>query len=310
MANFQSLPVIQPQPSDPFYPAAKLDLFIGFTRSSYLAATGSDAPTGDPSKRGKAWKDDSLANRPSTDMVTYNYLGTDATGKPAVLSFSVTVAEAMAVNIAGVHSYPAYIIDPTNAYTAGPDNSGNVVRLSGLNPGYLSTMAQAQDLAKQWGIDPSSISDTNFAGPIAIVYPSDELRRNYSIMYKGVPCNVGQSVEEMNHNGVGTPGKWDLTGPEPNWISNMPTTAAFVLPAWPDPVRALLPNEALASTGIFGGGNVMVYRTDMDSPYKTVNAVAVASTGGGMTDSQAAEIHHIRLVVDQINNAAQLPPVA
>ena len=283
-----SIPTPQPQPSDAFYDISKLNLFTDFSRVTYLAAAGEDAPTGDNTKRPKSWLDTSLSSKAPTDQVTYKVI--DATG--ALSSITMTVAEASAVNIAGYHSFPAYVVAPTGATAGG----------AGLNPGYLSTRDQANQLAAALSLDASAVTENVLAGPLQIVYPPSEIRREYQINFKGVPCNVGVFLAEQNANGVGSPGAWDLTGPEPNWISSQPSPQTFVLPPWPDPIRNLLPNEKLVQQGIFGGGRPLVVRTDMESPYNHLAPSTPASpaSGGGLTDAQAGQLAAIATGVQSL----------
>ena len=273
-----SIPTPQPQPAEAFYDISKLNLFTDFSRVTYRAAAGEDAPTGNSTLRPKTWLDTSLASKAPTDQVTYKVI--DATG--ALSSITMSVAEASAVNIAGYHSFPDYVVSPTGATAGG----------AGLNPGYLSTRDQANQLAAAWGLDSAvAVNEANFGGPFSIVYPPSEIRREFQIAFKGVQCNVGVFIAEQNQNGVGTPGAWDLTGPEPNWISAQPSPQAFVLPPWPAPVRNLLPNEKLVSQqSLFGGGRPLVVRTDMESPYNHLAPPASPTSGGGLTDAQAGQL--------------------
>ena len=273
-----SIPTPQPQPSDAFYDISELNLFTDFTRVTYRAAAGEDAPTGDNTKRPKAWLDSSLVAKAPTDQVTYKVI--DATG--AVSSITMSVAEASAVNIAGYHSFPPYVVAPTSATAGGV----------GINPQYLSTLDQANQLAAAWSLDASAVTENVFAGPLQIVYPPSEIRREFQIAFKGVQCNVGVFLAEQSANGVGTPGTWDLTGPEPNWISTQPSPQTFVLPPWPDPIRNLLSNEKLVQQSIFGGGRPLVVRTDMESAYNHLAPATPASpaSGGGLTDAQAGQL--------------------
>jgi hypothetical protein len=64
----------------------------------------------------------------------------------------------------------------------------------------------------------------------------------------------------MNANGVGAPGKWQITANGPVWVATpAPTGLNDTRPPRPMPVRNLLPNEMLQS-GLMG---VSVIRTDL-----------------------------------------------
>lgn len=289
-----SLPVIPAQPDLPYYPGDSLQIFTTYTRASYSAAGGGDPPTGDPTKRPKYWFD-SGPGSPS-DAVTYWAIDTTNPQKPVMVQITMSRAEAAAVNIPGVHSYPAYVLAPTDAYTV--DSAGN--KLSGVDPKQLSTEDQAKQLATIWGLDPATVVSQNvIGGQYAYVWPADEPRRMWEILLNGVLHNVGIFLWEQNTNGVGAPGSWNMAGGEPNWISALPATQNFPLPAWPTPVRPLLANEAgPVIAGLMGGA--IIYRTDQNSPYNPAPSTDPTSGGAGLSPVQAADLHHTRLGVDAL----------
>lgn len=305
MAQFQSLPVVQAQPPDGFYQLAKINLFGRFTRPTYSAAYGVDPPTGDPTKRPKVWQDDSLAGKDPGSLVAYSCVDASKPGFPVVGTITMTVAEAMSVNLPGNHSYPPYIVSPTTAHTQGPDGP-----LSNVNPNLLSMRDQAVALAASWGLDASAVSQATLS-LFSYIYPPDEPRREWQISYNGLVLNVGQFVAEMYANGIGTPGHWDLSSKTggPNWISDKPPVQTFALPEWPDPIRSLLANETLRVASALGAAGVVVVRTDVESPYNHLTG-GLVSTGGGLTIDQAASLQHIKAGVDAILQAAMIPPPA
>lgn len=314
MSTPTSLPVIQPQPNAAFYPLASLQMFAGYTRPSFLSVFGVDAATGNSAMRPKDWFDSSLGNQAPTTLVSYLYVDNTTTpGKPVVATMTMTVAEASQPNIPGVHSYPAYVLQPSAATVGGAGIAQPIPATQ------LSNVADADALAVSWGLDPNTTVIQNvLGGPFGYYYPPTEPRRVWEINYKGTMLNVGMFLAEMNANGVGAPGKWDLTGPEPNWISSLPSSMTLTLPPWPEPIRALLPNEQLApSMALFGGAGVMVFRTDMSSPYQaaflsaTAPAVGTSTVGvaglsavGGLTAAQASEIDAIKAMLQAILQAA------
>jgi hypothetical protein len=302
-----SVPVVPPQPSEAFYPGDALALFKSYTRSSYQAAAGEEPPTGNPHARPKFWCDTSLAGKAPTDLVTYSVWDTSTPGLPVVAAISMTVSEAEAVNIPGVHNYPPRVVDPTDAFI-----TANGVRLSGFNPLLLSTKKEAVDLASSWGLNPDT-AVTEFVlgdgqGPFAYFFPPTELRRVYQIAWGNpvIEINAAAALQEMYKKGVGAPGHWDFTGSQPHWISDVPPDQTFLLPAWPVPIRSLLPDEAAThGSGPTGGQTVIVYKKDVVSPYNP----APVSAGGGLTDAQAqslATLPHISKVLDAIANALNI----
>lgn len=294
----------QPSPGQPtaaYYPTTALQLFPSYTRATFLAAFGYDAPTYDSTKKPKDWFDRTLQGQP-TDTVTYNYVDTSVPGKPVIGTMSMSVAEAGAPNFPGVHSFPSYGIAPT---TATEQLLGSPAQT--INPATLSTSDQANQLAQAWNVPPTDINQWTPGGPITFDWGT-ETRRVYQILYNGFQLNVGQYVAMMYANGIGAPGSWNLTGPQPVWVSTLPAAAVPTLNPWPEPVRALLPNEALWS-GLFGGCEV--YRTDMVSPYNpALPSSGPTSTGpsGGLTAAQDARLTRIETDVAAIGKALGQTP--
>ena len=288
MANITSPAPKPAQPSAPFSPASVLQLFAQYTRASYLAAFGSDPATYNPTLRPKDWFDTNLVAFQPSDVVTYNFVDTSTPGKPIINQIQMTVAEAAAPNFPGVHSYP--MPGPPAPTTALEILIGNPPQL--VNPTQLSSLADAQALAKAWGVDPSLINE--WAPPASITFQwNSETRRIYQIPYNGLQRQVAMFVAEQNANGIGAPGNWDFSNGTPKWVSTLPASVPVTLSPWPEPVRALLPNEALWS-GLFGG--CVVYRTDMTSQYNP----APVATGGGLTAAQDALLTAIGQAVGAI----------
>jgi len=163
--------------------------------------------------------------------------------------------EAAAINLPGSLRYPSYVVPPTNAVRTGPGG----LAPQPVNADYLSLHADALDIMFQIG--GSGVSEEPaMVGGFAISYPADEPRRMWQVAFHDRQVNAGLLVKNRNANGVGSPGKWDLTHQEPVWV---PDPVAATAPAdgrtWRDvPVRDLLPNEALQAT-LMGIG---VVRTD------------------------------------------------
>ncbi len=251
----QSQPAVPAQPNLPDYGFGSLALFASYSRASYLAAFGVQAPNWDATKAPKAWFDTS-GTSPSTYLAP-NLLapsGSSAeqpltvidatTGQPRAL----TLEEAAAVNIPGLISYPPYAIAPSDVIQQG---TGAV-----LNPTYLSTFAQAIQLAIAWGVPATfgipgaTIVDMDPGGEQAYAYPAGEARRWYGILYNGLPLTVGTELAQMNSQGVGYPGEWNLSalvGPTFEFSAALPdgisTGVAPAGSAIPCPVRPLLPTE-------------------------------------------------------------------
>jgi len=170
-------------------------------------------------------------------------------------------AVAAAVNLPGLVTYPGYTIQATDAYIG-----GGGAHLS-FDATTLTMQQDAIALAAQFGLGPTSVVDTSLNnGVFVTIYPSDELRREWSINFKGVLVNAGVLIAQQNAKGVGHPGSWDLSGATPNWIPTPDPpdgiTAGVQTKIAPHPVRALLQNETVQH----GLAGPIVVRTDLISP--------------------------------------------
>jgi hypothetical protein len=167
-------------------------------------------------------------------------------------------AEAAALNIPGLVTYPAYVIPATDATISGQP----------INADVLSNYQDAVNLAASWNLGSSAVfdSDPTF-GPFLVTYPSDETRRQWMILFESVAQNVGVCLAAMYAQGIGYPGTWNLSGTEPVWTpapappDGITTGVPQAGTAVPVPVRPLLPNEEIITTL----GGAMIARTDMSS---------------------------------------------
>ena len=270
-----SLAVVPPQPSVAVYGPDDLQLFVSYTRATYLTAFGVDAPTynptPDPAKnftaRSKSWWDSGAASKADAfGNVTYSALAAmqPNPATPVYESLVMTLAEAMAVNIPGIHSYPPYVIQPTQTTSGG----------SVINPVYLSTSDQANAIMA--AVSGTSLSMESYS------YPTNEPRRVYNFLFKGQLVNVGQCVQLMNAEGVGAPGTWNLMGAFPAWVTAVPSVLPMPNPSWDIPQRPLLPNEIIVPAQLPPNWNIA--RTDMQS------AATQSAGGGGLSSAQATQL--------------------
>ena len=279
MTSQTSLPVVQPQPSDPFYPPQSLLLFRDYDRAGFQKAFGQDAPSYDPSRRPKSWFDTSATGRDS-DPVTYHYIDTDKPGQATVNTLTLSVLEARSVNLEGTRSYPKYVVAPTAASVLGPGGDSQP-----LNAASLATMEEARLMAHLLQLPDAAIEQQSLGGPFSLVYPANEPRRQYTIQWKdGTALTVALLINQMYANGIGAPGHWDLSVQSPRWISELEPAAPATLPSMPRPIRPLLQNEAIA-TDIFG--SQVIYRTDKSSVYTQ------QASAGGLTAEEAMTIARI-----------------
>src|SRR2546430_919500 len=103
-----SEPPALPQPDLEVYGIAALALFQTFTRDSYLALFGVEAPPWDPSRPAKTWFDSSVSDSSVFDstmdpsasghVATYKMVDRDANGTWTILPFTMPAFEAANVN--------------------------------------------------------------------------------------------------------------------------------------------------------------------------------------------------------------------
>jgi hypothetical protein len=251
MSNPVSHPVVPAQPGTEFFAIQDLALFKSYSRESYRAAFGVEAPAYDPVRRRKSWFDSTVDVSDPDNVAIYRIAAQDQNGNGILRQMVMPAQEAAAVNLPGAIQYPPYVVTPTRATRGG----------SSLNAIYLSLESDAQALMKELGGDnlqqeelPSFPAD----------YPSDEPRRPWNFLIQGRPVNVGSLLLSRNAQGVGAPGHWDVSAAEPVWVPNPPgpTGADDVRPPREMPIRDLLPNEKLY-LGLLG--IVGVVRTDLQS---------------------------------------------
>ena len=249
MSDPISQPIAPPQPNQEYYSIQALAIFKTFSRDSYFAAFGVQAPPYDPSRLIKAWFDSAADVSAPNNVAVYKIVAPDQSGNWGIRQMVMPASEAATVNLPGAIIYPSYVVAPTQATRGG----------SPINPQYLSLEADARALIAQLGGD--SILDEGNSPVFPVIYPPNEPRRMWDIMLQGQPINVGALLAAQYANGVGAPGHWQTSGGGAQWISDPPAPTGLndTRPPRPVPVRDLLPNEKL-QTGLMGVG---VVRTDL-----------------------------------------------
>ena len=124
---------------------------------------------------------------------------------------------------------------------------------------YLSLQIEAQEIMTEVG--GTSLLDEGNTPVFPVIYPANEPRRVWDVVFKGEALNVGVLLSMKYANGVGAPGHWDTSGSDPVWVSDppAPTGTGDTRPPRPMPVRNLLPNEKF-QTGLMGVG---IIRADL-----------------------------------------------
>lgn len=249
MSTPMSQPVIPAQPDTLAYGIQQLGLFVSYTRDSYLAAFGVQAPAWDPTRLTKTWFDTTVDTSSPTNVAVYKIVAQDSSGNWGLQQMVMPASEAATVNLTGSVTYPPYVIAPTDATSTG----------TGINPLYLSLEADAQALMTELG--GSGLLDEGARPLYPIVYPPDEPRRVWDFLVNGNLVNAGALIASMNANGIGYPGQWETQNGGPVWVPDppAPTGANDMRPPRPMPVRNLLSNEELQA-GLMG---VSVVRTDL-----------------------------------------------
>jgi hypothetical protein len=242
-------PLVPAQPHQLAYGVSQLALFPTYTRESYLAAFGVQAPAWDPSRVRKTWFDSTVDTSDPANAAVYKIIALDGTGNWGPRQMLMTATEAAKVNLPGSVTYPAYAVAPAQVTSGG----------SPVNPNYLSLEADARALLAALGGNGLVQESGNAIFPI--VYPASEPRRIWDFVVNGVLMNAGALLLAQNANGVGAPGHWDTSRGDPAWVPDPapPTGANDMRPPRDMPLRDLLPNEKL-QPGLMG---VSVVRTDL-----------------------------------------------
>lgn len=272
MPLFSSVPSNPPPITAPTGLGA-LQTLPTFSRVSYLAASGVDAPTYDTTRLTKGWLDTSADPTKPYTYSTYVDGGLSA-GTPVLKTITIPGSEAASLNLPGVHSYPPYVVEAApGVVTLNPD--GTIVP-EGDKGKYLCNLADANNLAALLGLNSDAVVDTSWNnGQYKTSYPPTETRRLWGINVKGVTLNAETLIIEMNANGVGAPGKWDLTGAEPNWISGVPSSFPPPNPAQPIPMRVMNSNEGFTAT-------LMGWEVEPTNQ----NGAMMSTGSGGLTSTQ------------------------
>jgi hypothetical protein len=247
--NLVSPPVVPAQLNTEFYNILDLALFKAYSRDSYRAAFGVEAAAYDPTRVRKSWFDSTVDVSDPSNVAVYRVVAQDQNGNGILRQMVMPAQEAATINLPGAIRYPPYVVAPTLATRGG----------STLNAIYLSLESDAQELMTQLG--GTGLQQEELPSYPAS-YPSDEPRRQWYFLAQGQPVNVGALLFTRNAQGVGAPGHWDVSSPQPVWVPDLPapTGEDDTRPPRSMPVRDLLPNEQLY-TGMMG--ILGVVRTDL-----------------------------------------------
>lgn len=265
------VPTPQLQPTAPNYGTNVLAVLPNYTRASYQAAFGKQAPAFDMNLPAKTWFDSTQDCSSPTKTVTYNKL--NLAGNIATESaFTIPACQASKVNLPGSVTYPPYVVAPSQV-TQNPGGQG-------VNPNYLSTSDQAAAVVAEIGDSTIRVSQQAMAF-YTYNFPANEPRRFFVL---NALCNVGIMELQRNANGIGYPGHWVAGNGCWDWVNDpaAPDGSASTLAPTPQPVRALYANESFTST-LMGA---QITRSDVANP----NA---PSSAGGFTDADRAALNQV-----------------
>lgn len=251
-----SLPAIPAQPELPSYGITALSLFQPWTRETFQAAFGQQAPPYDPSQPTRTWFDTSAQPGP--------YLAIQVTGgSPAIVPLPMPANVALP-NLAGAYRYPAWVnSSSTPAQIQWPGFAPEPLG----NPAELCSLADAQAVAAAL---PSGTTVSEDSMDASVIWGS-ETRRMYVVNIPGGPslnaaflrAMMTRQITDPQGNvlgGAGAPGSFIISGDNASW-NLTPDPGLTAGPALPVPCRPLLPNEVFEA-GLLGAG-VMIVRTDM-----------------------------------------------
>lgn len=175
-------------------------------------------------------------------------------------------------------TYPSYVVPPTQATRAG----------SAINALYLSLESDAQEILREIG--GTSILDEGNTAIFPIVYPAEEPRRAWDVVFQGQPLNVGLLLNAKYAQGIGAPGHWDTTHGDAVWVPDPPAPTGLDDTRTPRsmPVRDLLANEKFQA-GLMGVG---IVRTDLQQTQ--------AEAAGQFTPDDRATLKQIYQIVSQL----------
>jgi hypothetical protein len=278
MSTPVSQPVTPVQPNQEVYGIQELGLFSTYTRDSYRALFGIEAPAWDPSRVTKTWFDSTVDTSNPANIAIYQTITLNQSAQWTMSPLVLPAQEAAIVNLPGAAVYPAYVVMPTSATRGG----------SVINPLYLSMELDARAIMAEFGA--TDLSDEGATAQFPVLYPPDEPRRMWGIVFKGGAVNVGALQASSNANGIGAPGQWNTSGSEPVWVPApaAPSGLNDTRPARPMPVRNLLANEKI-QPGLMG---VSIVRTDLQ---QQANAAA-----GQFTPDDRATLQQIFKIVSKL----------
>lgn len=296
-----STPSVPAQPNLANYPVSALNLFQTYTRTTYLAQFGVQAPAYNPSLPSRNWFDTSAAPGPYQG-IQINPAGTAGSTLAQVVPLAVPANVALP-NLSGIYQYPTYANLP--ATTPAIHVWGNGLPSTGVSVAYICSLADAQAVANSFGL--LTLGEDPADGNVTW---NGETRRDYTVTPKGgtmaleaCPLRVLMTAQEFDSNGnytgggVGAPGSWtNPLGANPVWDLAFDPGASASSALTPVPVRSMLPNEQFAVGTL---GTIEISRTDIAGP---------SNGSGGLTSAQQVYMYQILDALDKVYSLGIAPP--
>lgn len=277
-----SLPKAKNQPDQECYGVEWLALFETYTRETFRAVFGIDAPAWDPSRARKDWFDSRILDAGGTPPIRYQTAIKGGEGAWRMEEFTLPAAIAASVNLPGRPVYPTYIVEPTAATRGGAP----------VAPVLLTLESDARALLNIfWGLGlrGAGLADEGLTPMFPVIYPAGEARRMWAIADDaGRRWNAGLLWNTRNKEGIGSPGEWKLSAEGVEWIPANPPPDGLddTRPPVAMPMRGLLVNEQLRpGLTALGALGVQVVRIDRESER--------LKTNGGFTEQDREMLRQV-----------------
>jgi hypothetical protein len=295
-----SIPTSRPQPATAHYPVSPTleNLTAVGGRAGYLTLTGEQAPDCRKDLPLKVHFRSDIAEAIANGtmdpnaLVQETVLGQMPDGTPFFATVTMTASEAANVNLPGLRTYPAYQIAATLAQVG---TSGQM-----YDPADLSTAAQgALMLAELNPLYNGKLELVDASEPPPNSVWNGETRRRWELVCHDpdVCLVVGRMMVLENAEGIGAPGHWTVADPSEQavWNYDKPFDGSGKSDCRSLPLRAQLPNESGPTFGASVFDPPIMTRTDLIPP-----GAPAATSGGGLTGAQDAEVSRIEAKLDRL----------
>jgi hypothetical protein len=309
MSKPESKPVVPALPTIGVYSPQDIQLFKRFNRESYQSTYAEQAPPWDKSRNIKRWFDTEALDRclaegsnPSLDIVQYwvfdQYANPNAqypSPTCGLRKLRLTVADAASINLPGLVAYRKWVPDPTPA---------QVVCSFGVAAYDVNQICSYDDallVAKSLGVGRELVRESTWVMALCNIQWNGETRRAWTIDWNRDPRQASFLLASMYSSGIAAPGKWDLSGAEPRWISDVQEAGEQdPRPEVPIPCRQLVDVERWSQVTPF---TTVIYRTDIPNP---IQDSKTSSGGAGLSSEQNAALMRVNEVAADVKKLLRL----